>query len=56
MKKFLDIQGQLTLLSVVESGNKSKTSKLLWLFLLPARMKKIHSKVKGHNISSIVSL
>ena len=38
-----DAQGQLTPQSVVESGQNSNSSKLLWLFLLPARMKKIQS-------------
>ena len=37
------ISNKLTLQLVVESGRNSKTSKLLWLSLLPARMKKIHS-------------
>ena len=39
-------QGQLTLQSVVESCQNSNSSKLLWLFLLPARVKKIQSKMK----------
>ena len=43
----LDIQGQLTLLSVVESERKAKASELLWLSLLLARMKKIHSEMKA---------
>ena len=46
-KDFLDIQGQLTLESIVESGRNSKTSKLLYLFFLPARIKKVHSKMKA---------
>ena len=37
-------QGQLK--SVMESCRNSKTSKLLWLTWLPARMKKIHRKMK----------
>ena len=41
-----DAQGQLTLQSVVESGRNSNSSKLLWLSLLSARMKKIQSKMK----------
>ena len=40
---FSDAQGQLTLKSVMESCQNS--SKLLWLVLLPARMKKIHPKM-----------
>ena len=39
---FSDAQGQLTLKSVMESCRDSNPSKLLWLTLLPARMKKIH--------------
>ena len=37
---FLAIQGQLTLTSVVGSGRNSMSPKLLWLSLLPFRMKK----------------
>ena len=37
-----DAQGQLTPKSVMESCRNSNPSKLLWLTLLPARMKKIH--------------
>ena len=43
----LDTQGRLTLLFVVRCGQKSNSSKLLWLSLLPARMKKIHQKMKA---------
>ena len=43
---FSDAQGQLTPQSVVESCQNPNLSKLLWLFLLPARMKKIQSKMK----------
>ena len=39
---FLDAQGQLTPKSVMESCRNSNPSKLLWLTLLSARMKKIH--------------
>ena len=38
---FSNAQGQLTPQSVVESGRNSNSSKLLWLSLLPARIKKI---------------
>ena len=41
-----DAQGQLTPKSVMESCRNSNPSKLLWLVLLSARMKKIHSKMK----------
>ena len=37
----------VTLWSVVNSGRYSKSSNPLWLFLLPTRMKKIHSKIKA---------
>ena len=44
---FPDDQGQLTPKSVMESCQNSNSSKLLWLVLLPARMKKIHPKMKA---------
>ena len=43
---FSQAQGQLTLKSVMESCRNSNPSKLLWLTLLPARVKKIHWKMK----------
>ena len=43
---FSDTKGQLTLKSVMESSRNSNPSKLLWLVLLSARMKKIHPKMK----------
>ena len=39
---FSDAKGQLSPKSVMESCQNSNPSKLLWLTLLPARMKKIH--------------
>ena len=42
---FSHAQGQLTPKSVMESCGNSNPSKLLWLTLLPARMKKIHWKM-----------
>ena len=42
----LDAQGQLTPKSVMESCRKSISSELLWLVLISARIKKIHSKMK----------
>ena len=39
---FLDAQGQLIPMSVMESCRNSNSSELQWLVLLPARMKKIH--------------
>ena len=38
---FQNAQGQLTLQSLVESGPNSNLSEILWLFSLPASMKKI---------------
>ena len=40
-------QGQLTQQSLVRSGRISNSSKMLWMFLLPASMKKIRSKMKA---------
>ena len=42
---FPDGQGQLTLQSLVRSGRISNSSEMLWMFLLPASMKKIQSKM-----------
>ena len=44
---FSHAQGQLTPKSVMKSCGNSNPSKLLWLTLLPARMKKIHWKMKA---------
>ena len=44
---FSDAQGQLTPQSVVGFGRISNSSILLWLSLLPARMKKIKLKLKA---------
>ena len=41
-----DAKGQLTPQSEVEPGRNSNSSEMLWLSLLPARMKKIQSKMK----------
>ena len=43
---FSDSQGELTSKSVMESCPNSNSFELLWLVLLSARMKKIHSKMK----------
>ena len=43
---FSDAKGQLTQKSVMESCRNSNPSKLIWLYLLSARMKKIHPKMK----------
>ena len=40
-------QGQLTQQSLVRSGRISNSSKMLWMFLLPASMKKIRLKMKA---------
>ena len=42
----LDAQGKLTLQLVVGCGLKSNSFKLLWVYLLPVRMRKILSKMK----------
>ena len=44
---FSDAQGQLTPHSLVRSGRISNLSEMLWMFLLPASMKKIRSKMKA---------
>ena len=45
MSFFSDTQGQLTPKSAVEFCRNANSSKYLWLSLLPARMKKIQSKM-----------
>ena len=44
---FPEAQGQLTPQSLVRSGRISNLSEMLWMFLLPASMKKIRSKMKA---------
>ena len=44
---FPDAQGQLTPPSLVRSGRISNSSEILWMFSLPASMKKIRSKMKA---------
>ena len=44
---FPDAQGQLTPQSLVRSGRISNSSEMLCVFLLPASMKKIRSKMKA---------
>ena len=41
MRIFPDAQGQLTPQSLVPSGRISNSSEMLWMFSLPASMKKI---------------
>ena len=43
---FLDAQGQLTHKSLVQSCQILNPSEILWLSLLPARIKKNQSKMK----------
>ena len=43
---FPDAQGQLTHKSLVQSCQISNPYEILWLFLLPARIKKNQSKMK----------
>ena len=44
---FPDAQGQLTPQSLVRSGRISNSSEILYMFSLPASMKKIRSKMKA---------
>ena len=44
---FPDAQGQLILQSLVGTGRISNSSEMLWMFSLPASMKKIRSKMKA---------
>ena len=44
---FPDAQGQLTPQSLARSGRISNSSEMLWMFSLPASMKKIRSKMKA---------
>ena len=48
---FPDDQGQLTLQSLVRSGRISNLYEMLWMSLLPARIKKIRSKMKAQECS-----
>ena len=43
---FPNARGQLTLQSLIESGPNSNLSEILWLYSLPASIKKIRSKMK----------
>ena len=52
---FSDTQGQLTPKSVMEPCQNSNSSKLLWLVLLSARMKKIHPKMTALEWSQYIS-
>ena len=52
---FSDAQGQLTPKSVMESCRNSNPCKLLWLTLLHASIKKIHSKLKAQERSQCFS-
>ena len=47
IRTFSDAQGQLTPQSKLWSGQISNPSEVLWLSLIPARMKKIQSKMKA---------
>ena len=44
---FPDAQGQQTPQSLVRSGRISNSSEMLWMFSLPASMKRIQSKMKA---------
>ena len=47
MGNFPDAQVQLTPQSLVRSGRILNSSEMIWMFLLPASMKKIRSKMKA---------
>ena len=47
---YSDAQGQITLQSLVKTVGNSNSSKLVWLSLLSARMKKIQSTMKGNRV------
>ena len=47
MEIFPDAKGQLTPQSMVGSGQISNSSETLWSSSLPAKMKKIQSKMKA---------
>ena len=53
---FLNAQGQITLKSLVGSCWISNPSKILWVYLLPERMKKTQSKMKELEWSQHYSL
>ena len=48
---FPNAQGHVTHKSLVGSGRISNQSEIFWVFLLPARMKKIQSKMKAQEWS-----
>ena len=52
---FLDVQGQITLVLVVVSGRNFKSSKLLCMSSLPARMGLIKLKMKELECSQVFS-
>ena len=47
---FPDAQGQLIPQSLVRSGRILNSSEMLWMFLLPASMKKMRSKNEGARV------
>ena len=49
MEIFQIAQGQLAAQSLVRSGRISNSSEILWMFSLPASMKKIGSKMKAED-------
>ena len=53
---FSDAQGQVTHTPLIESCPISNPSEILWVSLLPARMKKIQSKMKALEWSQHYSL
>ena len=53
---FQDAQGLLTPQSLVRSGRILNSSKILWMFSLPASMKKIRSKINGARVDTFSPL
>ena len=47
---FPNAQGQLTHKSMVRSCQISNSAEILWVSLLPARIKKIQSKIEGARV------
>ena len=52
---FPDTQWKLTPQSFIRSGRISNSSEMLWMFSLPASMKKVRSKIKALECSTLYS-
>ena len=51
MRKIFIAKGRVTPKWMVQSGTKSNSSEILWMFSLPASMRKIRSKMKSLSIA-----